>query len=154
MGGAQCPPWWVLSCGSNVIVLAATRAGLGQLKEIGWGEEEDVVMVVKAMLSQGGGGLVDNTIRRGAEDVRRHSHHKRQQRQWVGVGSSPAPRHQCGGKGHGNAAIPSGHNSGGNVVIRQLRETRAGIEQRDESRWGDGGGNGVALAATSRCWTT
>ena len=61
VGGAQHPPWWALSCGSNVIVLAATRAGLGQLKEIGWGEEEDVVMVVAAMLSQGGGGLVDDT---------------------------------------------------------------------------------------------
>jgi hypothetical protein len=111
-------------------------------------------MKVAAVLSQGGGGLVDDTIRGGAEDVRRHSHHKRQQRQWVGVESSPAPHHQCGGKGHGNAVVPSGHNSGGNVVMLQLRETRTGIEQRDESRWGDDGGNVFALAATSRCLTT
>jgi hypothetical protein len=42
--------------GGDVAVLVATRAGVGQRNEIGWGEEENLVMTVAAMLSCGVGG--------------------------------------------------------------------------------------------------
>ncbi len=65
------------------------------------------------------------------------------------MGSSPAPRHQRDGNGRVDAALPSGRNGGGNVIV--LAATRVGVGQRDESGWGDGDGNVVALAATRAC---
>ena len=53
--------------GKDVLVLAATRSGVGQLDEIGWEEEEDVVTTAAAMSSHRG--AVDDTTRWGGADV-------------------------------------------------------------------------------------
>ena len=40
--------------GGDVLVMAATRKGVGQRNEIGWGEEDDVVAMAVAMTSRKG----------------------------------------------------------------------------------------------------
>ena len=42
------------SAGGNFVAMAATRTGIGQRDETGWGEEEDVVTTAAAMLSREG----------------------------------------------------------------------------------------------------
>jgi hypothetical protein len=61
---------------SDIVALAATRAGVGRRDESGWREEDDAVMVMAAvaMLSRRGR-AVDDTIRGGdADDARCRCH--------------------------------------------------------------------------------
>ena len=44
----------VRSAGGNFVAMAATRTGIGQRDETGWGEEEDVVTTAAKMLSREG----------------------------------------------------------------------------------------------------
>jgi len=55
---------------SDIVALAATRAGVGRRDESGWREEDDAVMVMAAvaMLSRRGR-AVDDTIRGGMQTM-------------------------------------------------------------------------------------
>ena len=53
------------SAGGNFVAMAATRTGIGQRDETGWGEEEDVVTTAAAMLSREG--AVHDATRGGGE---------------------------------------------------------------------------------------
>jgi hypothetical protein len=57
--------------GGNVAMLVATRTGVGQRNEVGWGEEQNLVMTVAAMLWHGGGAN-GATRGGGADNARRH----------------------------------------------------------------------------------
>ncbi len=53
--------------GEDILALAATRSGIGQLDEIGWEEEEDMVTMATSMSPRRG--AVDDTTRGGGADV-------------------------------------------------------------------------------------
>ncbi len=55
--------------GGNFVAMAATRTGIGQRNETGWGKEEDMVTTAAAILSREGA-VHDATGRGGVDDVR------------------------------------------------------------------------------------
>ena len=56
--------------GGDIVAMAVTRAGVEQRDEIGWGEEEDVVLMAAAMSLREG--AVHDTTRGGGADDARH----------------------------------------------------------------------------------